>query len=285
VVGLGGVLLAADREDRELLVYAARDFYGPLYIRSREGGRKAVPAYTLEHGNLVHGIQLRDVRLSKRPTSYYGEESGVGLAWRHLRREGGLRVGAVGLGVGPLAAYATDADSLRFYELNPHVLELARERFTYLADSAASASVALGDARVVLEREPPQHFHLLVLDAFSSGAIPVHLLTREAFQGYLRHLRPDGVIAVHVSNEHLNLAAPLQALAGELGLTAVRVVHEITAERWWLLDSRWVLMTRNQAFLSQPAIAEASRILDDTGAEPWTDDTTSLFQVLRWPRS
>jgi spermidine synthase len=238
----------------------------------------------LEHGRILHGMQFFGAGLESRPTAYFGEPSGIGLLLRHHPRRGQLRVGAIGLGVGTLAAYAERGDTLRFYEINPQVVRLARSHFSYLTLSAGRIELVLGDARLSLEREEPQHFDVLVLDAFSGDAVPIHLLTREAFETYLRHLRPDGVIAVHLSNNHLDLVPVLGALGRSFDLTLVGVASTPQADTPWLLFSSWVLMTRNAALLASEPLARAGRRLDPDAQplRPWTDEHASLFDVVRW---
>ena len=132
------------------------------------------------------------------------------------RRTSNRRAGVIGLGVGTLAAYGRAGDSFRFYELNPAVIQVASTYFRFLNESAAATEVVAGDGRLALEREPPQNFDVLILDAFSGDSIPVHLLTRQAFEVYFRHLRPGGIVAVHVTNRYLDLAPVVDALAAAL---------------------------------------------------------------------
>ena len=181
----------------------------------------------LVHGRITHGRQFIDPGKRRWATSYYGPHSGVGRAIACLQKSGPIRVGAIGLGVGTVAAYARPGDLFRFYEINPEVLRLATQRFTYLADCRGTCEVVLGDARLSLEaEEPPQPFDLLVLDAFSGDAIPTHLLTREAFDVYRRHLAPDGAIAVHISNNYLNLAPVVRRLAEHCGMKTTHIWAE-----------------------------------------------------------
>ena len=168
-------------------------------------------------GRIVHGLQFVDAEKRHEPTAYYGRGAGVGQALAELADRPNLRIGAVGLGVGTIATYARPGDTLRFYEINPDVIRIAREHFSFLADCQGECDVVLGDARLSLEKESPQHFDLLVLDAFSGDAVPAHLLTREAFEIYRRHLQPDGMIAVHISNRYLDLRPVLAGLAEQFG--------------------------------------------------------------------
>lgn len=194
------------------VVRSTRNFYGVLQVTESPWGTNLV------HGRILHGFQFRHPAFQKLPTTYYGEEAGVGLALTHLREGKPKRVGAVGLGVGTVATYGKPGDYFRFYEINPTVLEIANNDFSYLKDSAATTEVILGDARISMERESSQQFDVLVLDAFSGDSIPTHLLTKEAFDVYLRHLSADGVIAVHISNKHVNLEPVIRRLGAELHL-------------------------------------------------------------------
>jgi hypothetical protein len=275
-LGLAYVLFDNVNEKRRDVVHSERDFHGTLYVK------QAAKHVLLTSGNTMHGVQATFGKMKREPTGYYAKETGVGIALRNFPRDGGLHVGLVGLGIGTLAAYAEPEDRLRFYEINPRVEALARQRFTYLADTAASVSVVLGDARLSLEREPPQEFDVLVLDAFSSDAIPAHLLTVEAFEIYLKHLRRDGLIAVHISNRHLDLKPVLAALGEHFELTSVSLENAARLERL-VASSTWVLMTRNPALLESDAIARSSQALGASSGPPilWTDERTSLVQVLK----
>lgn len=207
-----------------------RNSYGVLRVLRNDAGTPE-EVVKLKHGRIIHGLQFTSDLRRREATSYYVPRSGIGLTLeRHPRRRAGesLRVGVVGLGVGTLAAYARPGDTFRFYEINPEVIALSAgfsPTFTYLRDSPAHVEVVPGDARLALEREPPRDFDVLAVDAFSSDAIPVHLLTREALLVYLRHLRgPNGVVAFHVSNRYLDLRPVVKGLAGRLDLRAALVV-------------------------------------------------------------
>ncbi len=258
--------------------YASRDFHGGLYVRDLDG---APPARVLWSGNTQHGLQLAG-RQRTLATGYYAKETGVGRAlqaMRKLRAGGAIHVGVVGLGVGTLAAYGEEGDRFRFYEIDPRVLHVAQDRFTYLTDSAAQVDIVLGDARLALETEEDRAYDLLVLDAFTSDAIPVHLLTHEAFDTHLRHLRPDGLLAVHISNRHLDLRPVMRAMADEHGLAARVLVNGGHPERPWIFDSVWVLLSREARTLAAPEIARAAT-LDGIAPRLWTDERASLFAVL-----
>jgi SAM-dependent methyltransferase len=170
----------------------------------------------------MHGKQYQSPSLKTEPTSYYTRSSGIGRAIEALHpRRDPIRVGVIGLGAGTLASYGSKGDVYRFYDINPGVIAIAQRDFSYLKDSDATIELSLGDARLSLEREAPQQFDVLAIDAFSSDAIPVHLITREAVQVYLRHMKPDGIIAYHVTNRYLNLEPVVESIAHELGLHAL----------------------------------------------------------------
>jgi len=191
-----------------------------------------------------------------------------------------LKVGVVGLGAGTLAAYGKAGDVYRFYEINPQVIHIAQTEFTYLPGSPAKIETVLGDARLAMERETPQGYDVLAIDAFSSDSIPVHLITREALAVYLRQLKPDGVIAFHVTNRFLKLAPVVQQLAAEQGLHTALVADD--ADDSDLAKTDWVLVTRDNARLLQRKIAEAASPIEPIpGMRPWTDDFNNLFQILK----
>jgi SAM-dependent methyltransferase len=278
-VAMAIVLISEIRGYHKDTVVMTRNFYGALrVVESSEGGSEV---YTLYHGTIEHGAEFLSPRQRMNPTSYYGPESGAGLALRY-ETNGPKRVGIVGLGAGTLSAYGQPGDLFHFYEINPQVLELARSEFSFLRESAAKVEVTLGDARLSLEAEAPQQFDVLVVDAFSGDAIPVHLLTREAFALYLRHLKPEGILAVHVSNQYLDLAPVVQQLASFYGYPAV-LIRSAKDEQQLISAASWVLMTQNRAFLGRPEVANAAQpIPPRRGLRLWTDDYNSLLQVIRW---
>jgi len=266
-------------------VFASRNFYGTLHIKEgrRSGGNE--PVRRLVHGVILHGLQDFNEPWRRQPTSYYGMTSGAGIAITELGRQhpAGIRVGVIGLGAGTLTVYGRAGDAYRLYEINPQVIDIAKNRFTYINDSAATVSFALGDARLVLEREPPNGFDVLLVDAFSSDAIPIHLITREALQVYIRQLKPDGVVAFHVTNRYLNLAPVVKRLADAAGYQAVLVPDEPMDELHGLMAmSDWVLVTRNERLLGSRALADKhGSIVEIPGLRLWTDDFNNLFQVLK----
>ena len=256
-----------------------RSFYGALRVRQFTNWLKE-PYRTLYNGRIEHGAQYVNSPSSLLPTTYYGPDSGVGLALTHCCGNA-KRVGAIGLGAGTLAAYGKTSDYFRFYEINPQVVDIAHTSFSYLRDSPARIDIVLGDARVSLQSEAPQQFDVLAVDAFSGDAIPVHLLTREAFALYLRHLKPDGVLAVHTSNTYLNLPPVVQLLAADAGCDAEMIENDDDHRK--LVDSSdWVLVTRNRRLLDS---IDSTVMIEPISVPPnlraWTDDFNNLFQILR----
>jgi SAM-dependent methyltransferase len=259
----------------------ARNFYGGLKVMDELADDDSGELVRrLMHGTITHGEQYLNPEFQNRPTTYYGANSGVGRAIRQEQENGRVRVGVIGLGTGTLAAYGRAGDYFRFYEINPLVLRLARTEFTYLKICKARLDVALGDARLSLEREPPENFDVLAVDAFSSDAIPVHLLTREAFVLYFRHLKPDGVLAVHVSNKHLDLTPVVKLAAASLPKDARVVDTEDEAND--VFGSTWVLVTSSAGFFDRPLMRTAAVTVPlPRKMRMWTDDYSNLFQILK----
>jgi hypothetical protein len=283
LVVFGGVLLLQTRRGARDTVSMTRNFYGVLRVIE---GAADTPfhGYKLNHGGITHGMQFANPVRAGLATTYYHEASGVGVALNNFPRQANRRVGVVGLGVGTLAAYGRPGDTFRFYEINPEVRRLAKTGFSFLQNSSARIEVIPGDARLSLEREPAQQFDVLVLDAFSSDAVPVHLLTREAFETYFRHLKPDGVIALHASNCHLDFLPVLTGVAKHFRLMMMCLDWDDPCRPWWFSSSRWILLSRNQPFmLSQPLMSRATLIPRQYAQKPtvWTDDYASLFSIIR----
>jgi hypothetical protein len=263
-------------------VEQVRNFYGVLSVFEVARDKPNTHHFVMQHGNTLHGLQFVNPAWAGWPTVYYDESSGVGRAILSLPQRG-RRIGLVGLGIGTLAAYGRTNDYYRFYEINPNVMRLARKYFTYAPRGLAKADCVIGDARLSLEKEPPQNFDLLVLDAFNGDSIPVHLLTKEAFAVYDRHLNTNAIIAIHASNVFLDLEPLLLNLAHELGYQAAVIETRPRHDKWWVWPSTWILLCRNPEMLAAPGIREAVRPpeISHKQVRIWTDDFTSLFQVLR----
>lgn len=257
-----------------------RNFYGGLRVR-QSGKPEEMDSYrVLLHGSINHGEQFLNVERRKQAISYYCPQSGVGCAIKALP-EGPRRVGVLGLGAGSLAAYGRAGDYYRYYDINPTVEKLARSEFWYLSDTKAKLDVALGDARLSLEAEPDQNFDLLVIDVFSGDSIPVHLLTKEAFGLYFRHLKPDGILAVHVSNKYLNLPPVVEKAAVTLKKASVMVDTDEDEEAT-CFGCTWILLSGDTTrFEKKDFCAGSAPVPYQAGLRMWTDDYSNLFQILK----
>ncbi len=267
------------------IIRASRNFYGTLKVFDYSRDKPDEQYYLLMHGATTHGLQFVNNDKSYKPTSYYGPNSGVGLAFSHLPDKP-RRFGIIGLGTGSLSTYGRKGDYVRIYEINPAVLALAHDPFTYLDKCPAKLDVVMGDARLELEHElargESQKFDVFALDAFSSDAIPVHLLTREAFELYTKHLAPDGVIAVHISNRYLDLQPVVERLAAEFGYSTATISDDLTSD-WWFYETTWVLVTKNKALLDNSDIYAATDN-PKKNAKPaalWTDDAANLYSIMK----
>jgi len=270
------------RYQRDVLI-ASRSFYGVLRVKEYGLAGEESHLRRLVHGAIMHGEQYLHDKFRTLLTTYYHEDSGIGAAIRSVGKRP-ARVGVIGLGTGTIAAYGRPGDVYRFYEIDARVIRVAQSEFTYLGDSKAKVELVLGDARLALEREAPQGFDVLAVDAFSSDAIPVHLITREALGVYLKHVKPDGIVAFHVSNRFLDLIPVVARLAQEHGAHVALVRDDPDEEA----DSRrsrtdWVLVSRDAAALEREAIVERSpeEIEDKAEWRTWTDDYSNLIQILK----
>ena len=270
-------------------VYEERNFYGVVRVKEINPDDAAWHGYDVVHGITLHGLQYTSADKRRLPTVYYTRQSGIGLAITNAPKYGhGMRVGILGLGIGTLAAYGQPGDSYRFYEINPIMANLSKGTggyFSYLTDGSAKSTIVLGDARISLERElaanGSNNFDFLVLDVFSSDSVPVHLLTKEAFDLYLKNLAPDGILAVNISNRYLNLVPVLWQQAKYYKLSMAIIPTESDGALGF--PSIWALMTPDAALLQTPAISKRVISLDgySTKIPLWTDDFSNLFQILK----
>lgn len=287
---LAGVVAAASLvtlyysvKPRPGLESSTRNFYGVVRV-FRQGN-----ARLLIHGQTTHGAQL-DPPNQGVPVTYYGPDSGIGVLLRnHPKRSGWssrMRIGVVGLGTGTLATYGHPGDSIRFYELDPEVVKLSSGEapaFTYLRDSRASVTNVLGDARLSLEREEREgrsrQFDVLVLDAFSGDAIPIHLLTEEAFETYWNQLQSEqGIIAVHVTSRHVNLVPVLLGAAQHFHARASMTFSRGAGP---FFDSGWFLMSKDPASLNISGLeAITVQYVYKVGPRLWTDDKSDVFRLI-----
>ncbi len=278
--GLGSALWLVGSDRTRDTIAAMRNFYGAL--RVDEEGTSEMRARRLTHGTITHGKQFLDPARSRWPTTYYAADSGIGRAITAQRiRRPTISLGMVGLGAGTLATYGLTGDHIRVYEINPLVRDVATRDFSYLEESAAQISFVPGDARLSMEREPAQRFDVLAVDAFSSDSIPVHLLTAEAFATWFRHLAPEGILAVHISNRYLDLEPVLAAAAAHAGVTG-RVIESDGDNARAVYGSTWVLLARTPSVLDSAALAGASRPLEPRRTvRLWTDDYSDLVSLLK----
>lgn len=245
-------------------VVQVRNFYGVLRVIDAGTGETA--ARSLYNGRTLHGVELLSPALSKMATTYYGPESGAGMV---LSQPGpARRVGIVGLGVGTLAVYGRPDDEFRFFEINPAVVQVASQYFHFLSGSQAKTGVITNDGRLALEREAPRSFDTIVLDAFSDDSIPVHLLTREAFQLYFQRLRPGGVLTIHLTNRYLKLDSVVAAAAADLGKPA-RMVHNPPDPARHIAAADWAI------------VGDSAGTPARGSTRVWTDGYSNLFQVWR----
>ena len=284
-------------DSRQELRLTARNFFGVVQVLESEQGDADWHQYALKHGAITHGVQFSSPRRRRQATAYYTEDSGLGLALTELRRvrearglPPGLRVGVLGLGIGTIAALTQEGDIARFYEINPKVISLAQGEsgyFSYLADTLARVEVVEGDARISLERElvrgEAQSFDVLALDVFSSDSVPMHLLTEEAVAVYRKHLAPQGVLAMHISNGHLDLEPIVLAHARKSGMYATLVINKTKGSA---LRSKWMLLSPDAEFSWGSTFEEAGATvhrLELAGPVQltWTDERSSVLPVLR----
>lgn len=281
VLALGGY--CAYQEYQQLKGYrvTARNFYGVLKVKDDVEDIAGV-VRVLVHGTINHGEEVMQPAMLTKPTSYYTETSGIGRAMIVQQRKGRMRVGVVGLGAGVMAGWSREGDFYRYYEINPLVEGIARNQFFFLPKSPADIKVLLGDARLVLERQPPQRYDVIVVDAFSSDSIPVHLLTREAFELYFRHLSPGGILAVHISNKYLTLEPVVQKNADEMKKVAY-VIEDEPDNTEYMSATTWMLVAnRDQVFGETPLDRKIlTAYKAPAGFRAWTDDYSNIVKILK----
>jgi hypothetical protein len=282
-VGCAGVItfnyLSTIGDDDNRPIAAVRNFYGALRVVETTDDDSDSRTRQLLNGNIMHGEEYTSPDRRDEPLTYYTVESGIGVTLRVVGEQGPIRAGFIGLGTGTLAAYGRRGDVYRFYELNPAIAAIAQNEFWYVPNCQADWTIVPGDARLSLEREAPEQFDVLAIDAFISDAIPTHLLTTEAFATYRRHLKPDGVLAVHVTNRYIDLAPVVAAAAASWHATAKMFAVSDNPD----LDgnsSDWILITSRPDFFSQPELSDADE-LPPAIPMAWTDDYSSVWRQMR----
>jgi SAM-dependent methyltransferase len=257
----------------------ARNFYGELRVEQYDDDETG-PRRKLLHGIINHGEQILDQAWRRSPITYFCPDTGIGRAMRALEGTP-RRIGILGLGCGTLLTYSRPGDVVRIYEINPLVLDLARREFTYIADAPARVETALGDGRLLLEREAPQNFDILVMDAFSGDSVPVHLITREAFRTYFRHLRPGGILAVNISNRYLDLKPVMARAARDFGRTALAFDYTPEDDDRICFGNTWALVVGEETRRALALIQTGEVLEPRPGFRAWTDDYSNLLGILK----
>jgi len=237
----------------------------------------------LIHGTINHGTQLLGPGGGRIPTSYFGETSGISRAIRSKGEKGPIRIGILGLGAGVTATLARAGDMLHYYEINPLVFQIAQTKFDFWKDCPADKQLYFGDGRLTLEgMQQSENLDFLAMDAFTSDAVPMHLLTREAYATYSRHMKPDGILAVNISNRYLDLEPIMAQAAGEMGWTGVVVYDEGVSESYYVSNT-WVLLSKSPAVFAHPNFQDGSTssLQPRKGFRTWTDDYSNIIQILR----
>ena len=292
ILGLVTLSIVISSIDRQLLnintIMQDRNEYGTLSVSDSDGVR------TLKNGRTLHGSQSRDLTKPLTPTSYYSASSGLGKSFEYLyspenpAAKKGLTIAAIGLGVGTVCAWLTERDTIQFYEINPLVVDVATDHFSYLKQCKGTYGVTLGDARLQLQYQAASDkkigYDLIIADAFSSDSIPMHLLTVEAFKVYKSNMTEEGILAIHTSNRFMHLENLVKKMAEEVGMKAIRVTDKKGA-RGLTYDSNWVIVTNNKAFLNSNFNKNhVSKWPNERFTAYWTDDFSSVISVINWKR-
>lgn len=275
---LGGTLRIQAGLSLDEALDVRRNFYGVLRLVEHHRGNPKQHQLRLMHGHIMHGLQFQSDEHRLEPTAYYGRESGVGLLLDHPSEQP-RHVGVVGLGIGTVATFAQPDDRFRFYEINADVLRMAEEHFTFLSACRGEVTHIVADGRLALEREDDQNFDVLIVDAFSGDAIPVHLLTREAFAIYHRHLKSEGVLAIHISNLYFDLQPVVAAAADHFGWQ-VRTIQSAGDDAAGTQPAIWMLLAEDFRQAKLNAVLEHGEAYDGPRVE-WTDTFSNLVEILR----
>jgi spermidine synthase len=280
-IGFAAYLAYGEVKMRRDYVLSARNFYGVLRVREDSESEDSPARRVLIHGTINHGTQLLRPGSERIATSYFGTGSGISRAIQAQGEAGPLRIGILGLGAGVTAALARRDDTLHYYEINPLVVEVADTQFGFFRACPADKQLYLGDGRLVLERMPDEQLDFLAMDAFTSDAVPVHLLTKEAYVTYRRHLKPNGILAINISNRYLNLEPVVAQAAFDLGWTGVAINDDGEDENYYNA-STWVLMCRSPKIFEHPNLRSvAFPIRRSKDFRPWTDNYSNLIQILK----
>jgi hypothetical protein len=278
----GAWLLTIKRNEIAGVELAARNFYGHVHVTINGSPGQSGASRQLVHGTINHGQQLLDPARRMVPTSYFCQSSGAGRASLHRDPNVPQKVGVIGLGCGALLGYARPGDEYRLYEINSMVFDIARKNFSFVRETPAKVAEVLGDGRLSLEREPPRNFDLLFMDAFSGDSIPVHLVTREAFELFFRHLKKDGILVVNMTNSYLDLRPVVASGAEHFGRIAIEIedTPDENDEECYL--SHYALVMTPEKYEASPNLkTNSARIHPRVGFRPWTDGFSNLFAILQ----
>ena len=258
-----------------------RDFYGTLRVSESDKNNTPESFRYLYHGVISHGWEHTYEPLRAKPLSYYGPDTGIAKTITfYQQEEPSIRIALLGLGIGILTSYGREADSFRIYELVPAVIDIAKKYFWFLSTSKSKIDYLVGDGRLSLEREQPNQFHMLSVDAFSSDSIPMHLMTVEALQGFKKQIREDGAIVYHVTNRLINLAPMVKLIADQEGMEAVLITNRPTEDDLYRTD--FVVVTNNKKLIDTLKKAEGYKPIETLPKlKAWTDSYNNLFDVLR----
>jgi len=279
-VGFAVYLGRTEREDQRYYIRNERNFYGVLHVRNDPAADNTPPVRVLVHGTINHGTQLLTPDGGRIPTSYFGHGSGIARAIAAKGKSGPIRMGILGLGAGVTASLARAGDTLHYYEINPLVPDIDRRMFEFFKACPADKQILMGDGRLVLERQPSEQLDFLAMDAFTSDAVPIHLLTREAYQIYLRHLKPDGVLAINISNRYLDLEPVVTKAAQEIGWSGVTVSDDGNLEPFYT-SSTWMVLSPRPEFFNASDFQDSSvaPMQSRPGFRAWTDDYSNIVKI------
>ncbi len=282
VAGLTGYLGRLEIDNNRYYTFSMRNFYGLLRVRDDppDPDQRYPGERTLVYGTINHGTELKLPNSGRIPTSYFGQGAGVNRAIRAKGDKGPIRIGVLGLGAGVTASLARAGDTLHYYEINPLIRQIANTAFSFYPSCPADKEIYMGDGRLLLERLPAENLDVMVVDAFSSDAIPMHLLTREAFQIFLRHLKPDAALIFHISNRYLDLEPVVSQPASEAGFTGVTVADDGETQTYYV-GSTWMVLSRDPSFFKHPNFQDPSvRPMQlEPGFRAWTDDYSNIVRI------
>lgn len=285
-VGFAFYLGRNEYRDQRYYILNTRNFYGVLHVRDDEAADNTPPTRALVHGTINHGTELETPGGARIATSYFGRGTGIARAIAAKGERGPIRIGILGMGAGVTASLARAGDMLHYYEINPLVADISSgyltpdSKFDFFRACPADKQIFLGDGRLVLERLPDEQLDVLAMDAFTSDSVPIHLLTREAYKIYLRHLKPDGVLVFNISNRYLDLEPVVAQGGAEIGWSGVTVYDEGTIEPYYVSSTWMVLSAQREFFLNQQFQDDSVQPMKArSGFRPWTDDYSDIVAI------